>query len=268
MYSSVSSIHIIYDLYPEVKGWVIILKFMTFNIRHALGLDGRIDLERVIATIAESQADVVALQEVDRFMSRSGHVDQAAELARTLQMEWRYAASLRHGRSEYGNAILSRYRVMDDEVIFLPGEKERRSLLKVKLNTDIGILWVMTTHLGVTERDRIRQFPLLTAQLKKVDTQAILMGDFNMESDHSLMKDIVRLGWQEVELGSSCVGTVIGGVTIDHIFTLDVGSACKAYTIATAASDHCPVVVEICQHMVYYDHITKSDNEQNGKVDG
>lgn len=229
---------------------------MTFNIRHALGLDERIDLERIIAIIAQSDADVVALQEVDRFMSRSSDVDQAAELARTLQMEWRFAASLRRGRSEYGNAILSRYPIVDDEIIFFPGEKERRSLLKVKLDTEMGLLWVMTTHLGVIERDRSRQLPLLIAQLTKVKTQAILMGDFNMESDHSLMKGIAGLGWQEVEQGSS---TVIGGGTIDHIFTQGIESGCKACTIPTKASDHCPVMVEICQHMVYYDHIGTSE---------
>ncbi|MEX2415426.1 MAG: endonuclease/exonuclease/phosphatase family protein [Paenibacillaceae bacterium] len=240
---------------------------MTFNIRHALGLDERIDLERVIAVIAQSYPDVVALQEVDRYMSRSGHVDQAAELARALQMDWRYAASLRHGHSEYGNAILSRYRVVDDEVIFFPGEKERRSLLEVKLDTPMGIISVMTTHLGVTERDRMRQLPLLIGQLAKVETQAILMGDFNMESDHSLMKGIGGLGWREVELADPGSGTVIGGGTIDHIFTHDVGNGYKAYTIATAASDHCPIVVEISRDMVYYDHINRSKKRQNGQVD-
>ena len=48
------------------------MKFMTFNIRHALGLDERINLERVIEVITRSGADVIALQEVDRYMSRSG----------------------------------------------------------------------------------------------------------------------------------------------------------------------------------------------------
>src|SRR5690554_5844498 len=106
------------------------MKFMTFNIRHALGLDGQIRLERISDLIAQSGADVISLQEVDRFMSRSGNVDQAAELGRVLKMQWWYAASIRHGRSEYGNAILCRCPIVDDQVIFLPGEKERRSLLK------------------------------------------------------------------------------------------------------------------------------------------
>lgn len=233
-----------------MKGCVKILKFITFNIRHALGLDDRIDLDRIHTVIAQFNADVVAMQEVDRFMLRSGYVDQVAQLARNLQMDWRYAASIRHGRSEYGNAILSRYRVVEDEVIFFPGERERRSMLKVKLNTDIGSLEVMTTHLGVTERDRIRQVPMLISQLTKVKTQAILMGDFNMESNHDLMAGICRLGWQEVELGSANAGTVIGGGTIDHILTRGIQNVNKAYAFATIASDHSPVVVEISQLMI------------------
>jgi len=218
------------------------LRFITFNIRHALGLDEQIDLKRVISVIADSYADVVALQEVDRYMSRSGNIDQAAEIARELQMEWRYAASLRHGRSEYGNAILSRYPIEEDEVIFFPGEKERRSLLNVKLRTDKGTMWALTTHLGVTERDRARQMPMLMTQLAKVKSKAILMGDFNMESNHPLMQRIVGLGWKELEQGCA---TVIGGGTIDHLFIQGIECGYKVYTIPTEASDHNPVMVEI-----------------------
>ncbi len=246
MVVSHSSSHIIYDLYPIAKGCVQILKFMTFNIRHARGLDERIDLDRILAVIAKSDADVVALQEVDRFMPRSRYVDQAAELARELGMDWRYAASLRHGRSEYGNAILSGFPIKGDEVIYFSGEKERRSMLKVEIDTeDLGCLCVMTTHLGVTERDRVRQVPLLISQLKKVNAPAVLMGDFNMESNHTLMKSIVQLGWNEAKLAQQGNGTVIGGGTIDHIYVRDVEGVYCTYTIPTTASDHCPVVLEI-----------------------
>lgn len=227
---------------------------MTFNIRHALGLDEQIDLDRIIAVIAQSDADIVALQEIDRFMRRSDHVDQAAEIARRLQMNWRFAASLRHGRSEYGNAMLSRCPIIGDEVIFLPGDKERRNMLRVEIDTGdlgLGCICVMTTHLGVSKRDRSRQVPLLISQLMRVNAPAVLMGDFNMESDHTLMKGIIELGWREVELDEQGSGTVIGGGTIDHIYVKDVVGTCSIYTIPTVASDHCPVVLEISPHMVY-----------------
>jgi endonuclease/exonuclease/phosphatase family metal-dependent hydrolase len=241
---------IINDLYLLVKGCVKILKFITFNIRHALGMDDRVDLERIHTIIAQLDANVVALQEVDRFMSRSGHVDQVAELARALQMDWRYAASLRHGRSEYGNAVLSKLRIAEDEVIFFPGERERRSLLKVKLDTPFGLIGVMTTHLGVTERDRIRQMPMLIAQLMKEEIPSILMGDFNMESNHDLMEGLCRFGWKEVKLDDTKYGTVIGGGTVDHIFVRELQNVSKAYSFATAASDHSVVIVEISQLVV------------------
>lgn len=227
---------------------------MTFNIRHALGLDDQIDLDRIIAFIAQMNADVVALQEVDRFMQRSGHADQAAEVAQGLQMDWRYAASLRHGRSEYGNAIFSKYPIIGNEVIYLPGDKERRSVLKLEIDTgdsDMGCMCVMTTHLGVSDRDRVRQVPLLISQLIRVNVPAVLMGDFNMESDHLLMKGIIDLGWHKLELDKHGSGTVIGGGTIDHIYVRDIAGEFNIYTIPTVASDHCPVVLEISQHMVY-----------------
>ncbi|HEX6077405.1 MAG TPA: hypothetical protein VFZ32_19380 [Micromonosporaceae bacterium] len=71
------------------------LRVMCFNIHHGVGLDGRLDLER-IARVTESQAaEVVGLQEVDRhFSTRSTFVDQARWLADRLGMHVVFGANL------------------------------------------------------------------------------------------------------------------------------------------------------------------------------
>nr|BFF19655.1 hypothetical protein GCM10025730_31760 [Promicromonospora thailandica] len=48
------------------------LRVATFNIQHGLGPDGRVDNHRLADAVAGLDADVVALQEVDRRQSRSG----------------------------------------------------------------------------------------------------------------------------------------------------------------------------------------------------
>lgn len=227
---------------------------MTFNIRHAKGLDDRVDLERVIAVIRSVDADVVALQEVDRYQRRSGYVDQVAVIGSALGMRWCYAASIRKGFSEYGNAILSRCMAPGNEVIFIPGEIERRSLLRAQLAAEAGLLLVLTTHLGVSDRDRSGQFPLLIQQLKTIDRPAVLMGDFNTEADHPRMSALQQHGWYRAQLKEG-ESTIAGGGVIDHIFSNTVRPGFAARTIATNASDHCPVVAEICRNMVHYDHI-------------
>jgi len=60
-------------------------RLATFNIRHGVGADGVLDLERVAAVIEQASADVVCLQEVDRnWGARSGFQDQTAWLAGRL----------------------------------------------------------------------------------------------------------------------------------------------------------------------------------------
>ncbi|WP_166355124.1 endonuclease/exonuclease/phosphatase family protein [Phytoactinopolyspora limicola] len=68
------------------------LRVMTYNIGHARGLDGDVSVHRVAHRIAESGAEVVALQEVDvHWSTRSDLRDQATELAELLDMHLFFA---------------------------------------------------------------------------------------------------------------------------------------------------------------------------------
>lgn len=63
------------------------LRVMTFNIRHGKGLDGRVNLKRIIDDIRYGDPDIVALQEVDRFHIRSRFTDQVNALKKALNMD-------------------------------------------------------------------------------------------------------------------------------------------------------------------------------------
>lgn len=54
------------------------MKLVTYNIQFGKGLDGRVDLDRIADEIRG--ADIIALQEVERFWPRSGNTDQVASL--------------------------------------------------------------------------------------------------------------------------------------------------------------------------------------------
>ena len=56
-----------------------VVKIVTYNIQYGKGRDGRFDLDRIAGEI--SGADLIALQEVERFWSRSGGVDQPRLIA-------------------------------------------------------------------------------------------------------------------------------------------------------------------------------------------
>ncbi|WP_406270696.1 endonuclease/exonuclease/phosphatase family protein [Actinacidiphila glaucinigra] len=87
------------------------MRFATFNVLHGLPIsDGRPAPfprgesagEPLARAVASLDADVLALQELDRFQVRSGRVDQAAAAAAASgARDWRYASAA-HGRSVPG----------------------------------------------------------------------------------------------------------------------------------------------------------------------
>ncbi len=58
------------------------MKLVGYKIQYSRGRDGRYDLARVACVV--DGADIIALQEVERFWPRTGMADQSAELSALL----------------------------------------------------------------------------------------------------------------------------------------------------------------------------------------
>ena len=139
------------------------MKLLTWNIQWGRGLDGRVDLARIAATIGRlGDFDVICLQEVAvNFPGLPGSrgEDGVAELAALLPG---YAPVFgaatdvpdgRGGRKQFGNAIFSRLPIGQVWRHLLPWPAEmdapsmQRVLVEAVVESDIGPLRVMTTHL-------------------------------------------------------------------------------------------------------------------------
>ncbi|MFQ5774281.1 MAG: endonuclease/exonuclease/phosphatase family protein [Kiloniellaceae bacterium] len=140
--------------------------FVSYNIQWGKGKDGRVDLGRIAAEL--EGADVIALQEVDRFWARSGAVDQAAEIARHFpDHHWAYGpgidldASFRDDagrlvgrRRQFGNMLLSRRPILSSRNHLLPkmhldeALSLQRSALEAVTQAPSGPLRVYSVHLG------------------------------------------------------------------------------------------------------------------------
>ena len=219
------------------------VRIMTFNIRHGLGMDGMVDLEGIAGEIRKSGADIVALQEVDRFWPRSGMQDQAGKLAQELGMYSCFAASLDWGVRQYGNAILSRFPIACSRVEFLNSPKERRSLLAADVRIGDYRLTVLNTHLGLTPQEQSEQLSAIARKLEEVDGPAVLTGDFNMEADHPLLA-LLPSSYAKIHMRVKAP-TLFNGKEIDHIFTNIPVEGLFARTQPTDASDHHPVIVDL-----------------------
>ena len=95
------------------------MKIVTYNIQYGRGRDGCFDLDRIADAV--SGADVIALQEVERFWSRSGSVDQPRLIAARfpghhqaygpgvdLHLAGAEPGDADAGRRQFGNMLLCR----------------------------------------------------------------------------------------------------------------------------------------------------------------
>lgn len=149
----------------------------TYNVHGFVGRDRRRDPSRVGRVLAEVDADLIGLQEVD---SPRGALD-IAEIAAGLGMRWVPGPTMRRRDGEFGNALLSRIplaRIRHHDLSM--AGREPRAALEAEVREG-GATWrVLVTHLGLARRERRRQARRLLRLLNDgVDRGVVLMGDFN-----------------------------------------------------------------------------------------
>jgi endonuclease/exonuclease/phosphatase family metal-dependent hydrolase len=158
------------------------LRAVTYNIRHARGMDGAVDLARTADVLRSLTPDLIALQEVDDRAARSGGVDQAGQLGQRLGMHAAFGSFMDFQGGRYGMAILSRYPLTDVHPLRLPDGHEPRVALvaRVRLPND-EILTVVNVHFDWVDDDayRFAQASVVAEYLRGLDTPFVLLGDFN-----------------------------------------------------------------------------------------
>ncbi|WP_423141057.1 endonuclease/exonuclease/phosphatase family protein [Parablastomonas sp. CN1-191] len=161
------------------------LKFASYNIHKAVGLDGRRDPDRILSVLREIDADIVALQEADRRFGRRESV-----LPRDVIEHSHYRAVPLALRPDsigwHGNALLVKkgIEVATASVVPLP-TLEPRGAIRADLDAGGRRLRVVGMHLDLSGLRRRQQ---LRAILSHVDGCArdgegeapcVMMGDMN-----------------------------------------------------------------------------------------
>jgi endonuclease/exonuclease/phosphatase family metal-dependent hydrolase len=246
------------------------VRLVTFNTHHGVGPDQRHDLPRLAKLLASVDADIVCLQEVDRYFGeRSEDVDQALLLSRALDMQLAWGPAIDESRPDdqprrqYGNALLSRLPILISDVHPLPGSGEPRSALRTMVELDGGALWVTTTHLSGGEPERrAAQLAALAALHTEPMETGVVVGDFNTPPDAPEL-DALRQrftdAWQLAQARGDQAGWRFWharhGDTfpakgahkrIDQVWVSAGVSVAAAYVLdAEGASDHLPLVVDL-----------------------
>lgn len=156
----------------------------SYNIHAGIGMDRAVDLERVARVLEPLDADVIALQEVDERVRRSGEVDQAARLAELLGMHHVFGPAMDFQGGRYGIALLSRYPITGSEVIRLPDGREPRVALAITVaRAGAPEVTFVGLHIDHVANDTLR-YAQATALAQWLDARAspwVLAGDFNDE---------------------------------------------------------------------------------------
>ena len=229
------------------------LRVLTFNIHHAEGVDGRIDVARIAQLIRDARADVVGLQEVDRGVERSGRRDLLKEIADLAGMRFAFGKNLDHQGGDYGNALLTSLPIVSEGNRLLPNPTggEQRGILQVVLDVDGTKVLVLTTHLDHRRADGDRLLGA-DAMLAALDTwgtgPVVAMGDFNDVPESPAWTRLVKVltdVWPAVGAGDGFTIPVEGPKRrIDWILVRGLEPK-SAEVIKTEASDHLPVLATL-----------------------
>lgn len=235
------------------------LRVLTYNIHKGIGgLDRRYRLERIAKVISGQSPDIVLLQEVDDGVPRSNRQFQAELLAERLEMKhWAYQRNVQLTRGYYGNAILSRMPIVDEEDIDLtiPLKKRRGCLVahcRMAIDSHQRTLLIANLHLGLAGFERKMQLNRIlqceTLQHTRKSTPAIIGGDFN-DVWSSLGRKIMKpAGFLPVSRDIKTFPAAMPVRPLDNLFyrgdlELDHAFACRS-RVAKTASDHLPLVAE------------------------
>jgi endonuclease/exonuclease/phosphatase family metal-dependent hydrolase len=229
------------------------LRVVSWNIHYGVipGAEGPgVDPKGFAEAIAEQDADVVLLQEVARGWILAGGTDLLQILADELGMNYVYLGT--HDR-QFGNAILSRYEILDPVSIPLPygAGPQRRAAIAATIQTSRGAVRVVSVHLQNKddEATRVAQAEALIAGLPEDGLPIVVGGDFNDTPESTTVATMLDAGFGSAQgVASRPADTYLGGdfhARLDYVFVRDVDAISDLALGGSPLSDHLSLSVTV-----------------------
>lgn len=231
---------------PCPQGDTTRLTALTLNIHAGRTKAGERELDRVADELRAWDADVVMLQEVDRGRERSDLLAQARTLGQRLGLDWAYGPTRRLDPGTTGNAVLSRFPMVDTRSRLLPRLPGlfRRGLLQATIDVDGREVEVLATHLDhVRPAARRAQAAAVASVVRRLDRPVLLGGDLNAEPGMPPLAILDRAGfddpWPVVGSGSGfTVPAADPQRRIDYVLANDSFEPVRSDVLISVVSDH------------------------------
>lgn len=235
------------------------IRVLNYNIRYGRGMDDVLDLRRIADIILESDADIVALQEVDVGVDRSYRFDLMKVLSGYTGLKPVFYKNIPHQGGEYGNGILSRYPVQSsrNHHFVVEGGGEQRGLLQTEIDINGQKIVFMNTHLDhrPDETQRLMSVDQIIDTKRAYRGMPVLItGDFNDtpgSQTHLNMKEYFEDVWEMLGEGDGFTfRSDDPNRRIDYLFYSNNLAKEDARTLRpvsievldTQASDHLPIL--------------------------
>jgi endonuclease/exonuclease/phosphatase family metal-dependent hydrolase len=224
----------------------------SWNIHRCVGTDGGCDPARVARVLEELACDPIGLQEVDNSPGPTPTSRQLDYLADSTRMRPIAGMRIIRHRGHYGNALLTRRRVIAERRHDLSiARREPRGVLDVELDVEGLPLRFLVTHLGLGPLERRYQM----RRLLEIVTSApegepiVLLGDINEWWPHGrLLRSLHLLFGRPPAI--STFPARMPFLALDRIWSRPrdslVAISAHRSALARVASDHLPVVATLC----------------------
>lgn len=259
-----------------------VVRLSTFNLLHGMSLaHGDVREGDLRAAAKMLDADIVGLQEVDRFQDRSYGVDQTAIVAAELRAAYSRFVPAVHGTpglprtwrpaheedgqaitsATYGVGLISRWPVRSWHVqrfspapvglpLLVPSPRPRlmftadepRVAILAVIDSPHGPITVVTAHLSFVPGFNIRQLRRITRWAQRFPAPRFLVGDLNLPGG------IPRLvsGWQRLARVTT-YPSYRPRVQFDHVLASGVAESVvrDVRVMSLPVSDHCALAVDL-----------------------
>lgn len=240
------------------------IRVLVYNIHAGKDRGGHDNLARIANIVGLTRADVALLQEVDRRTTRSGGVDQLAELERLTGLRGAFGRTLDYQGGEYGIAVITRGAILHDTLIPLPveppqeragGSREPRGMQDVLVVLRGDTLRVLNTHIDASADDRYRRqeaaaIIIHARALRAAGARVLIGGDFNSTPESVVQEMLREAGFDDLfeRCGRGPGLTYPDTVPvkrIDYLYALG-GIACeRAEVLDSLPSDHRPLLFTV-----------------------
>ncbi len=174
------------------------IKVLSFNINHGEDQSDGYGLKKIIEIIKNENPDFVTLNDVDKKAIRTYREDQARKIAGNLGMYFTFGNINKLNGGWNGNAILSKYPLIYSENRFYKDaiEDEKQTLLYGAFQAGNLKIHIFTTVLSENEDIAENQNQEIINQVidhvakHAVNDPVILTGSFNMDYNHSSIKEM------------------------------------------------------------------------------